>query len=82
MAATARGLDVLRAILTLHTRTGFMPTVRQIAAEVCLSSPATVHVHLGRLQRDGLIERRSSGDHAYRVTDIGRLVAGVTEMVA
>lgn len=82
MAVTARGIDVLNTILRLHNHTGYMPTVREIAAALGLSSPATVHTHLARLERDGLIERRSRGDHAYRVTDLGRTVVGVTEMVA
>jgi repressor LexA len=75
-------LDVLRAITRLHQHTGWMPTVREIGGEVGLSSSATVHHHLARLERDGLIERRGRGDEAYRVTDLGRAVLGVTEMAA
>lgn len=76
MAATPRALDVLHVILLIHEQTGFMPTVRQIGDELGLSSPGTVHVHLSRLERERLIERRPGG-HAYRVTDLGRTVAAV-----
>lgn len=82
MAVTPRGLDVLRAITRLHHRTGWMPAVREIGAELGLSSPATVHHHLARLERDGLIERRGPGDEAYRLTELGHAVADVTELVA
>ncbi|MSO58548.1 MAG: transcriptional repressor LexA [Thermoleophilia bacterium] len=36
---------------------GYPPTVREIAAEVGLASPSTVHAHLGTLERAGLIRR-------------------------
>ena len=82
MAVTPRGLDVLRAIIRIQQRTGWMPAIREIGADLGLSSTAPVHHHMSRLERDGLIERRSRGDDAYRVTDLGRVVAGVTELVA
>lgn len=48
---------------------GYPPTVREIAAAMGLSSPATVHSHLATLEKKGYIKRDSSKQRALEVTD-------------
>jgi repressor LexA len=48
---------LLDGINAFKERTGFPPTVRELAAEIGLSSPATVHHHLAALERKGVITR-------------------------
>jgi repressor LexA len=49
-------LDTLRELAARHGR---FPTVREIAAALRLSSPATVHAYLRRLAAGGLLEKRN-----------------------
>ena len=53
----ARVLDVIQA----GVQQGRRATVREIAAQLGLSSPASVHRHLRRLERDGFIRRDPLG---------------------
>ena len=48
-------LEILRYIYDTVERRGFPPTVREICAAVKLSSTSTVHGHLARLERKGLL---------------------------
>ncbi len=48
---------------------GYPPSVREICAEVGLSSPSTVHLHLKTLERLGLISRDSGKTRAIRLED-------------
>lgn len=43
---------------------GYPPTVREIGAALGTSSPATVHVHLGTLERKGYIKKGNSKNRA------------------
>lgn len=56
-----RGDEVRQEILAYLERTaaerGYPPSVREIAKEVHLASPASVQHHLRTLERDGLIRR-------------------------
>lgn len=56
-----RGEEVRQEILAYLERTaaerGYPPSVREIAEEVHLASPASVQHHLRTLERDGLIRR-------------------------
>jgi repressor LexA len=45
----------LEKISALHRRNGVFPTVREIARATGLSSPATIHAYLGRLQARGAL---------------------------
>ncbi len=56
MVMTKKQRQVLDA-LTFLNRKGENPTVREVAALLGLSSPATVHKHLGALEQGGFIER-------------------------
>ncbi|MFT7597736.1 MAG: repressor LexA [Acidimicrobiales bacterium] len=46
---------------------GYPPSVREIAAEVGLTSPSTVHSHLATLQKHGYLERDPSKPRAIKV---------------
>lgn len=48
---------ILTFIKKFIAKNGYPPTVREIAAAVNLSSPATVHVHLSNLIEKGFIRR-------------------------
>ncbi len=48
---------VLECIEDCIAKKGYGPTVREICAEIGLSSPSTVHVHLKALEEKGYIER-------------------------
>jgi repressor LexA len=84
---TDRQQQVLRFISDFTRRTGYPPTVREIAAELQLSSPSTVHVHLANLERLGLIRRDPSKPRALELVDaprpprplplVGQVAAGV-----
>ena len=46
---------VLDAIREFQQRNGFPPTVRELPSILGLHSTATVHAHLGALQRKGVL---------------------------
>lgn len=73
MTCTKRESDILQFIERFWYVNWTSPTVREIAAGVGLSSPATVAAHLGKLVCCGLLERRrvSSRRVLYRVTASG-----------
>jgi repressor LexA len=45
----------LEKVRSLNRRNGIFPTVREIAHATGLSSPATIHAYLGRLQARGVL---------------------------
>lgn len=84
---TRRQQQVLDYIRDAMRRNGYPPTVREICAELDLSSPSTVHAHLANLERLGLIHRDPSKPRALELADdvrparplplVGRVAAGV-----
>ncbi len=84
---TARQEQVLRFIREFTRANGYPPTVREIGSQLELSSPSTVHVHLGNLERLGLIRRDPSKPRALELVDalrplkplplVGQVAAGV-----
>jgi repressor LexA len=66
-------LDFVRGHLE---RCGYPPTVREIGQAVGLTSPSTVHAHLAKLERAGLIRRDPTKPRALEVIDGGRSRAG------
>ncbi|HXE73488.1 MAG TPA: transcriptional repressor LexA [Candidatus Nitrosotenuis sp.] len=54
-----REREILTCILDALRRRGYPPSVREIAAQVGLSSPQAVQRHLDALERKGLIQRDS-----------------------
>jgi len=47
---------------------GFPPSVREIGAEIGLSSPSTVHNHLERLQKLGFLQKDPSTPRGLRIS--------------
>ena len=78
---------MLRFIREFTHTNGYPPTVREIGGELELSSPSTVHVHLGNLERLGFIRRDPSKPRALELVDgprplrplplVGQVAAGV-----
>ena len=83
---TARQEQVLGFIREFTHTNGYPPTVREIGSELELSSPSTVHVHLGNLERLGFIRRDPTKPRALELVDeprplrplplIGQVAAG------
>ena len=59
----------LEKIRSLSRRSGVFPTVREIAHATGLSSPATIHAYLGRLQARGVLRKQG---RAWELADYGR----------
>ncbi len=57
---TERQKDILDTIKKYIAKKGFPPTVREIGKELNLSSPATTHFHLGKLESKGYIKKSKS----------------------
>ena len=57
---TKRQQDILDAIKKLIAKNGFPPTVREIGAEIGLSSSATTFFHLKKLMEKGYIKQGNS----------------------
>lgn len=84
---TARQEQVLAFIRESIRANGYPPTVREICAELQLSSPSTVHAHLANLERHGLIKRDPSKPRALDLVQdlrpprplplVGQVAAGV-----
>ena len=65
---TERQRQVLEFIDTEVRRRGYPPSVREIGEAVGLSSPSTVHAHLGALQDKGYIHRDPTKPRALEIT--------------
>jgi repressor LexA len=65
---TDRQRQVLEFIDTEVRRRGYPPSVREIGEAVGLSSPSTVHAHLGALQDKGYIHRDPTKPRALEIT--------------
>lgn len=48
---------------------GYPPSVREIAAAVGLKSPSTVHFHLDRMEKAGILEKGAGKGRALRLVD-------------
>lgn len=57
---TKRQSDILIALKKFIAEKGYPPTVREIGAIVGLSSPATIHFHLTKLDEKGYIKKVDS----------------------
>ncbi len=65
---TDRQRSILEFIVQQMNDRGFPPSVREIGAEVGLTSPSTVHSHLATLQRHGYLERDPTKPRAIKVS--------------
>ena len=54
---TSRQTFILQEIKKLVAKKGYPPTVREIGEETNLSSPATIHFHLKKLEEKGYIKK-------------------------
>lgn len=61
---TTRQEQVLEFVRGFMRMNGYPPTVREICAELDLSSPSTVHAHLANLERLGFLKRDPSKPRA------------------
>lgn len=57
---TERQKEILDTIKKYIAKNGFPPTVREIGKELNLSSPATTHFHLSKLESKGYIKKDKS----------------------
>ncbi|MEM9565029.1 MAG: transcriptional repressor LexA [Actinomycetota bacterium] len=64
---TARQESILAFIEQQMRDRGYPPSVREIGAEVGLTSPSSVHSHLATLQRNGYLMRDPSKPRALKV---------------
>jgi repressor LexA len=64
---TPRQREVLEVIEHFQRERGFPPSVREIGEAVGLTSPSTVHAHLGTLQKLGFLHRDPTKPRAIEV---------------
>jgi repressor LexA len=69
---TARQQEILAFVNAHVDEHGYPPTVREIGQAVGLTSPSTVHAHLEKLERAGLIRRDATKPRALEVIEGGR----------
>lgn len=74
---SSKQLQILRYIYDTVEKRGFPPTVREICQGVQLSSTSTVHGHLSRLERRGLLVKDATKPRALEITDEGKRAIGV-----
>ena len=72
MDLTARQQEILAFVNAHVDEHGYPPTVREIGQAVGLTSPSTVHAHLEKLERAGLIRRDATKPRALEVIEGGR----------
>lgn len=64
---TSRQSDILQVIKKLIAKNGYPPTVREIGEEAHLSSPATIHFHLSKLEEKGYIAKGGSKNRTLKL---------------
>ncbi|QOD85634.1 repressor LexA [Weissella viridescens] len=69
--AESNQIAILRYIHEQQTMTGYAPTVREIAEHVHLASTATVHGHINRLIKKGLLTKKATKSRSFHVTPSG-----------
>ena len=72
---------IIEYIATTVRRSGYPPSVREIAAAVGLASTSAVHHHLSALERDGLLERDATQSRALRLKPAALLGNGGTDIL-
>ncbi|WP_281829070.1 MULTISPECIES: transcriptional repressor LexA [Lactobacillus] len=73
----SKQLEILQYIYDTVEDRGFPPTVREICSAVNLSSTSTVHGHLSRLERKGLLIKDATKPRAIEITKKGREKLGI-----
>ena len=64
---TAKQEHILNVIKKLIAKNGYPPTVREIGTKANLSSPATIHFHLTKLEEKGYIKKDNSKNRTIEV---------------
>lgn len=64
---TTRQEYILQVIKKLIAKNGYPPTVREIGTKANLSSPATIHFHLTKLEEKGYIKKGNSKNRTIEV---------------
>ncbi|WP_251716169.1 transcriptional repressor LexA [Lactobacillus agrestimuris] len=70
-------IEILQYIYDTVENRGFPPTVREICSAVDLSSTSTVHGHLSRLERKGLLFKDATKPRALEITKDGLKELGI-----
>ena len=74
-----RQLNILKYIHDFLQEKNYPPTVREIAQAVNLASSSTVHGHLERLEKKGLVHRDPTKPRALELTALGLEKIGVVK---
>ena len=82
MDLTSRQQEILAFVNTHVDEHGYPPTVREIGQAVGLTSPSTVHAHLEKLEKAGLIRRDATKPRALEVIEGGRSRRGAVVELA
>ena len=61
---TKRQNEILNYIKEYIVKHGYPPTIREIGADLGISSPATIHEHLSNLEKKGVIRKQDSKNRA------------------
>ena len=61
---TKRQEDILKVLKKFMAKHGYPPTVREIGSMLNLSSPATTHFHLNKLEEKGYIRKNEAKNRA------------------
>lgn len=75
----SRQEEILRFIHERVAKKGYPPTVREIGEAVNLSSTSTVHGHLSRLEKKGLLQRDPTKPRAIELTRSGLDLIGIKD---
>jgi len=79
---TSRQQEILAFVNAHVDEHGYPPTVREIGQAVGLTSPSTVHAHLEKLAKAGLIRRDATKPRALEVIEGGRSRRGAVVELA
>ena len=78
---TDRQEEILDTIKKYIAKNGYPPTVREIGALLNLSSPATTHFHLNRLEKKGYIKKGKSKNRCLEVLVPNEYLTIPTEII-
>ena len=79
---TGRQQEIWKFLTDYVDEHGYPPTVREIGQAVGLTSPSTVHAHLEKLAKAGLIRRDATKPRALEVIEGGRSRRGAVVELA
>lgn len=68
-ALSPKDYEILDFILDQQNKRGYPPTVREICGAVGLSSTATIHARLKKLEKHGLLMKESSKNRSIKVVN-------------